>query len=185
LPLIFVFVAAAFIPLARSLGLLFRETEPLTAYTFDILGSLAGTAAFFLIGLFSLPPVVWFGALGLLILSLGHRQNWTMTVPLVIASAAIALFLQRNTYWSPYYKITLTPAQPTGYELDVNSIGHQSMIPWQAKEPFYRRVYELFPGARFQHALILGAGTGSDTATHLRTMCNTSRRSRSIPSFKD
>ncbi|MFN2476079.1 MAG: spermidine synthase, partial [Chthoniobacterales bacterium] len=79
----------------------------------------------------------------------------------------IVLFLQRNTYWSPYYKITLTPAQPSGYNLDVNSIGHQSMIPWQAKEPFYRRVYELFPGNSFQHALILGAGTGSDTATAL------------------
>src|SRR6478672_4529611 len=167
LPLIFVFVAAAFIPLARSLGLLFTKTEPLTAYTFDILGSLAGTAAFFLIGFFSLPPVVWFGALGLLILSLGQKSRVGVTALLVIAAAAIALFLQRNTYWSPYYKITLTPAQPSGYELDVNSIGHQSMIPWQSKEPFYRRVYELFPDAKFQHALILGAGTGSDTATAL------------------
>jgi len=167
LPLIFVFVAAAFIPLARSLGLLFTKTEPLTAYTFDILGSLAGTAAFFLIGFFSLPPVVWFGALGVLVLSLGQRQKWIMTALLVVAAASISFFLQRNSYWSPYYKITLTPAQPTGYELDVNSIGHQSMIPWQAKEPFYRRVYELFPDAKFQHALILGAGTGSDTATAL------------------
>ena len=167
LPLIFVFVAAAFVPLGRSLGLLFTKTEPLTAYTFDILGSLAGTAAFFLIGLFSLPPVVWFGALGLLILSLGERRRWIITASPVVAALAIALFLQRNTYWSPYYKITLTPATPTGYELDVNSIGHQSMIPWQAKEPFYRRVYELFPRAKFQNALILGAGTGSDTATAL------------------
>ena len=167
LPLIFVFVAGAFIPLARSLGLLFTKTEPLTAYTFDILGSLAGTAAFFLIGFFSLPPVTWFGALGLLVLSLGQRRNVAVTALLVIAAAAIALFLERNTYWSPYYKITLTPAQPSGYELDVNSIGHQSMIPWQSKEPFYRRVYELFPDAKFQHALILGAGTGSDTATAL------------------
>jgi len=167
LPLIFVFVAAAFIPLARSLGLLFTKTEPLTAYTFDILGSLAGTAAFFLIGLFSLPPVVWFAALGLLILSSGERRTaLAMAMPLVM-TAMIALYLQRDSYWSPYYKITLTPAQPSGYELDVNSIGHQSMIPWQAKEPFYRRVYELFPGAKFQHALILGAGTGSDTATAL------------------
>lgn len=41
------------------------------------------------------------------------------------------------------------------------------MIPWQAKEPFYRRVYELFPGSTFKHALILGSGTGSDTATAL------------------
>ncbi|HKP04781.1 MAG TPA: hypothetical protein VJU77_15620 [Chthoniobacterales bacterium] len=167
LPLIFVFVAAAFIPLARSLGLLFTKTEPLTAYTFDILGSLAGTAAFFLIGFFSLPPVIWFGALGLLVLLLGQRRNFPLTALLVVAAAAIALFLQRNTYWSPYYKITLTPAQPSGYELDVNSIGHQSMIPWQSKEPFYRRVYELFPDAKFKRALILGAGTGSDTATAL------------------
>ena len=167
LPLIFVFVAAAFVPLARSLGLLFTKTEPLTAYTFDILGSLAGTAAFFFIGLFSLPPVVWFAALGLLVLSLGARRRFAITALPVIAAAAIAFFLQRNSYWSPYYKITLTPAQPSGYELDVNSIGHQSMIPWQSKEPFYRRVYELFPDTKFQHALILGAGTGSDTATAL------------------
>jgi Spermine/spermidine synthase domain len=190
LPLIFTFVAAAFIPLARSLGLLFTKTEPLTAYTFDILGSLAGTAAFFLIGFFSLPPVIWFGALGALILVLdcrasvsdAIRRGWRFTETpykkegnrqlirsalLMIAAAGIALFLQRGTYWSPYYKITLTPAQPIGYELDVNSIGHQSMIPWQSKEPFYRRVYELFPDAKFKHALILGAGTGSDTATAL------------------
>jgi Spermine/spermidine synthase domain len=167
LPLIFTFVAAAFIPLARSLGLLFTKTEPLTAYTFDILGSLAGTAAFFLIGFFSLPPLVWFGALSLLILSLGERRTAMATALPLIVAAAIAFFLQRNSYWSPYYKITLTPAQPSGYELDVNSIGHQSMIPWQSKEPFYRRAYELFPDAKFQHALILGAGTGSDTSTAL------------------
>jgi SAM-dependent methyltransferase len=41
------------------------------------------------------------------------------------------------------------------------------MIPWRNKEPFYRRVYELFPGASFHRALILGAGSGSDTATAL------------------
>ena len=167
LPLIFIFVAAAFIPLARALGSLFTKTAPLTAYTFDILGSLAGTAAFFLICYFSLPPVYWFGALGLLVLALSNRRVLLRTALLVAAAAAIALFLQRGTYWSPYYKVTLTPAQPVGYELDVNSIFHQSMIPWQAKEPFYRRVYELFPETKFQNALILGAGTGSDTATAL------------------
>ncbi|MEY2548245.1 MAG: hypothetical protein QOD64_827, partial [Verrucomicrobiota bacterium] len=112
LPLIFTFVAAAFVPLARSLGELFTKTEPLTAYTFDILGSLAGTAAFFLVGLFSLPPVIWFAALGLLVLSLGQRRTFVATVLPVLAAAGIALFLQRGTYWSPYYKITLTPAQP-------------------------------------------------------------------------
>ncbi len=167
LPLIFTFVAAAFVPLARSLGLLFTQAAPLTAYTYDILGSMAGTAAFFVIGYFALPPIYWFATLGALVLLLGERRTFLRSALCVAGAAAIALFLQRGTHWSPYYKITLTPAQPSGYELDVNSIGHQSMIPWQAKEPFYRRVYELFPGRAFQHALILGAGTGSDTATAL------------------
>jgi SAM-dependent methyltransferase len=167
LPLIFTFVAAAFIPLARSLGILFTQTAPLTAYTYDILGALAGTAAFFIIGYFALPPIYWFAVLGALVLLLSTRDKLMRSALFVVAAAAIALFLQRGTYWSPYYKITLTPAQPSGYNLDVNSIGHQSMIPWQAKEPFYRRVYELFPGASFERALILGAGTGSDTATAL------------------
>ncbi len=167
LPLIFTFVAAAFIPLARTLGSLFTQTAPLTAYTFDILGSLAGTAAFFVIGYFALPPIYWFAVLGLLVLVLSARAAFIRSALFTIAAAGIALFLQRGTYWSPYYKITLTPATPAGYTLDVNSIGHQSMIPWRDKEPFYRRVYELFPGASFEHALILGAGSGSDTATAL------------------
>jgi SAM-dependent methyltransferase len=167
LPLIFTFVAAAFIPLARTLGGLFTETRPLTAYTFDILGSLAGTAAFFVIGYFALPPIYWFAVLGLLVLLLSAKKQLILSGVLMLAAAAIALFLQRASYWSPYYKITLTPAAPAGYNLDVNSIGHQSMIPWRSKEPFYRRVYELFPGSSFEHALILGAGSGSDTATAL------------------
>ena len=172
LPLIFTFVAAAFIPLARLLGQSFTQVPPLTAYTFDILGSLAGTAAFFLIGYFALPPIYWFALLAIIVLVLCTRRTLLRSALFVAAAAAVALFLQQGTHWSPYYKITLTPAPPTGYNLDVNSIGHQSMIPWQAKEPFYRRVYEMFPGSSFKNALILGAGTGSDTATALANGVN-------------
>ena len=74
LPLIFTFVAATFIPLARTLGSLFTQTAPLTAYTFDILGSLAGTGAFFLIGYFALPPIYWFAFLALLVAHLEHKN---------------------------------------------------------------------------------------------------------------
>ena len=113
LPLIFTLVAAAFIPLARSLGLLFTQTAPLTAYTFDILGSLAGTAAFFLISYFALPPIfgLLFWALLVLVLSSRGRfpAQWRFDISRRPRSRC---FLQRDTYWSPYYKITLTPAKP-------------------------------------------------------------------------
>src|SRR5207245_230310 len=65
-------------------------------------------------------------------------------------------------------KILLHPATPSGYIVDVNNAGgHQSMIPWQYKEPFYRLVYQIFPSNSFHHALILGAGSGSDVDTAL------------------
>jgi hypothetical protein len=168
LPIVFGLVAASFIPLARPLGLLFARLRPLTAYTCDILGSLAGIAAFFAVSTFALPPTAWFALLALPLLLLSTRRALVPVAACLLVSLAVAGQLQRGAYWSPYYKIGLHPAEPRGYIVDVNNAGgHQAMIPWQDKEPFYRRLYELFPGPSFRRALILGAGSGSDVSTAL------------------
>ncbi len=168
LPIIFGIVTLCFIPLSRMFGQLFTQVKPLTAYTFDIIGSLAGIACFYTISYFALPPLLWFIVLAVLILLLSSRKAVAATGAVLLASMVVVWQLEIGTYWSPYYKIILHPAVPSGYIVDVNNAGgHQSMIPWQYKEPFYRRVYELFPGRSFHHALILGAGSGSDTATAL------------------
>jgi hypothetical protein len=168
LPLIFGMVTLCFIPLSRTFGQLFTQVKPLTAYTFDIIGSLTGIACFFIISYLALPPILWFIVLAASILLLSSRTVLAATAALFLASMVIVWQLQIGTYWSPYYKIILHPAIPSGYIVDVNNAGgHQSMIPWQYKEPFYRRVYQIFPGSSFHHALILGAGSGSDTATAL------------------
>jgi hypothetical protein len=167
LPIIFGLVAACFIPLSRSFGLLFTRLQPLTSYTFDIIGSLVGIACFSLISYFVLPPLVWFILLALLLLLLSSRRKVVFTAITFLISLIIVTLLQVGAYWSPYYKILLTPANVGGYYLDVNNTGHQAMVPWQYKEPFYRKVYQLFKGNTFQHALILGAGSGSDTSTAL------------------
>ncbi len=168
LPIIFGLVTACFIPLSRSFGQLFTRVQPLTSYTFDIIGSLAGIACFSVIAYFALPPLVWFVLLTLLILVLSSRQTVLFVAVAFAASLFIVAQMQFGAYWSPYYKILLQPAKVGGYYLDVNNAGgHQAMIPWQYKEPFYRRVYELFPGNSFHHALILGAGSGSDASTAL------------------
>ena len=168
LPIIFGMVTICFIPLGRSFGRLFTEVKPLTAYTFDIIGSLVGIASFSVMSYFSLPPVIWFAVLALPLLLLSAKWTILATAVILLASIAVAWQMQLGAFWSPYYKILLHPAVPSGYIVDVNNAGgHQSMIPWQYKEPFYRRLYELFPGKSFHHALILGAGSGSDTATAL------------------
>ncbi|HYT35984.1 MAG TPA: hypothetical protein VEL49_02310 [Ktedonobacteraceae bacterium] len=163
LPLIFGMIAACFIPLGRSLGQLFSRVNPLSAYTFDIIGSLIGIACFSIIALLSLPPLVWFALLSVPIMLLSSRKTIAFIAVTFFVSVIITWRLGRGAYWSPYYKIVLYPTQPAGYIVDVNNAGgHQAMIPWQNKEPFYKLVYKLFPGNTFHHALILGAGTGSD-----------------------
>ncbi|HEV2582362.1 MAG TPA: hypothetical protein VGT44_16015, partial [Ktedonobacteraceae bacterium] len=168
LPIIFGLVTACFIPLSRAFGQLFTRVKPLTAYTFDIIGSLLGIAIFTAMAFFVLPPLVWFGILTLLILLLSSKRTVLASAAALFASLVIVGQLQIGAYWSPYYKILLHPALPDGYIVDVNNAGgHQTMQSWQYKEPFYRLVYELFPGSSFHHALILGAGSGSDVAVAL------------------
>src|SRR2546421_1788086 len=164
LPIIFGMVVLCFIPLSRSFGQLFTQVKPLTAYTYDIIGSLAGIASFATMSYFSLPPLVWFSVLGLAVLLLSAKR----TVLFAAAVMGVCLLevgqLQAGAYWSPYYKILLHPAVPNGYIVDVNNAGgHQTMTDWHYKEPFYQLVYKTF-GKTFHHALIIGAGSGSDVA---------------------
>src|ERR1700694_4131658 len=167
LPIIFGMVTLCFIPLSRAFGKLFSELPPLTAYTYDIIGSLAGIAAFSAMSYFSLPPLAWLLILSALVLLLSAKRT-VLFVAVVLAATLIEVGrLQVGAYWSPYYKIILTPAVPSGYIVDVNGTGHQAMVPWQYKEPFYKEAYSIFGSGSFHHALILGAGTGSDTALAL------------------
>jgi len=164
LPLIFGMVTLCFIPLARAFGQLFAEVKPLTAYTYDIVGSLCGIASFSLMSYFSLPPLVWFSVLTVLLLLLSARRTVLFSAVVLGAVLIEVTRMQAGAYWSPYYKILLHPAYPDGYIVDVNNAGgHQSMTSWQYKEPFYQAVYKIF-GKTFHHALIIGAGSGSDTA---------------------
>jgi hypothetical protein len=156
----------------RPLGLLLAQiTPPLKAYALDIAGSLAGIAAFFLLSWFEQPPVVWFvGLLVVVLLLSGPRwvDRLAMLLP-VAAAAAIAWNIGFSYWWSPYYKIGLTPTDDGhGYSLNVNESGHQAMLPSNEKEPFYRAPYELMGKNAFKHALIIGAGSGSDTAIALQ-----------------
>ena len=172
LPAAFLLVSLVFVCIGRPLGILLSEvTPPLRAYAFDIGGSLAGIAAFFLLSWFEQQPAVWF--IGLLIITLLLiGPTWFdrafMVVPLLIA-AAIAWNIGHGYWWSPYYKIGLTQSDNKhGWELNVNESGHQAMMPSDEKEPFYRAPYDLFGSGQFQHVLIIGAGSGSDSAIGLK-----------------
>src|SRR5437762_1920541 len=172
LPAAFLLVSLLFVCIGRPLGVLLAQvTPPLRAYAVDIGGSLAGIAAFFLLSLTGQPPLVWFGglcALVLVLVPLRVRDLLLACLPLA-AALYVANAIGAGFWWSPYYKIGLTPIEdhPDSYVLTVNNVGHQTLLTVDAREPFYRVPYELFGENAFQRALIIGAGSGSDTAVAL------------------
>jgi len=173
LPLVFVLVVAVMAALALPLGSLLRSMPPLRAYALDIAGSIGGIALFTVLSVLSSQPPIWFGVLALLLtgLALGHRVTRFSAVNagFVIATCALAIGATASgDLWSPYYRITVQRPAGSDTTISVNGIPHQAMHAVQlgpaATEPFYDQIYEWFPGRRFAHALVVGAGSGTDTA---------------------
>jgi spermine/spermidine synthase len=170
LPLLFVGVAALFVTAGQRMACELAATRPpLRAYVINLLGSLAGVAAFALVSWLELPPVVWFGvaAAAALPLMLNQRNAAAVAGAVgLVASLAMVYGIQEGSLWSPYYRITVFQDRDDTV-VEVNHIFHQSMAPVAHKEYFYQWPYAVF-GDTFDNVLILGAGTGTDVAAALR-----------------
>src|SRR5882672_9439193 len=169
LPLLFTSVAALFVTVAHRMGHELTGHPPLRAYVINLLGSLAGVAAFALVSWLELPPLVWFAVASAAALPFvweGRRLIAIGNIALLIASLAVVYRMQGGSLWSPYYRITvLQDGDDTVVE--VNHIFHQSMAPVAHKEYFYQWPYAVF-GDTFDEVLILGAGSGTDVAAALQ-----------------
>ncbi|MBI3980263.1 MAG: spermidine synthase [Chloroflexi bacterium] len=175
-PLFFLFVVGLFVLLAQEMGRLFRRLPPLQAYAYDIGGSLLGIAAFAGNSVLGTTPPVWFGVLALALLLLRpwpagapRARAWAAANAVLLAAAVgIAALLAGGTSWSPYYKIVVDRTHDGQWEINVNNVGMQWMDDVDRREPFYHVPYWLFGDGSFRHALIIGAGSGTDTAAALR-----------------
>jgi hypothetical protein len=146
---------------------------PLDAYRLDILGSLAGIAAFSLLSFAQLPPVVW-GVIAAAVLGglLGRKIRWWQVAALVVVVGLLGNeSLIPNQYWSPYYKIVTRPnASNHSLGVTVNNLPHQTAFPvsvLRRGEPFYFFPYRHIDRAALHNVLLIGAGTGNDVAVAL------------------
>jgi SAM-dependent methyltransferase len=181
-----VLVTAVMTSLALPLGPLLRSMPPLRAYSFDIAGSMAGIAIFTVLSAAGGQPIVWFGlvTLAILLLALGSGVTpWSVVggaamcaVLAIVAVQAVA----SGDIWSPYYRVTLTDADSNrmlapgvlhgpARGLFVNGIPHHAI---QGHEEalagdLHGQIYRWFPDRTFDRVLIIGAGTGTDTALAL------------------
>jgi hypothetical protein len=178
--LIFAFVSLLFIPLSQEMGLLFRRFKPLSAYSLNVGGSLAGICAFTAMSYLSLGPVWWFGTFYLLLFAFKalHEPSSTFTINFWIFLPVTLMCLTYGleevaapneldvpsvpqVYWSPYYRI-----DKIGDIITVNKIGHQTIrVPPQMETVQYPPRYLI--NRTFDDVLIIGSGTGTDTALAL------------------
>jgi SAM-dependent methyltransferase len=183
LPLVIVLVTAVMASLSLPLGPLLRSMPPLRAYAIDISGSMVGIAAFAVVSLLGLGPTIWFALVGvaLLLLALGSGPTAWSAVGgasmVIVVLVAGGVGLASGDTWSPYYRITafgadfgLASTDPrTGQQpkyLWVDGIPHQTILTAAeaAASPLHRQIYRWYPDRTFSNVLIIGAGSGSDTA---------------------
>jgi len=186
LPLLIVLVTALMASLAMPLGPLLRSMPPLRAYAIDIGGSMLGIAAFTVLAYLGTGPTAWFVVTGalLLLLALGAGPTpWSAVggvAMILVIGASAAVAGASGDAWSPYYRISAygpdlgrASTDPTDgkppYFLSVDGIPHQQV--WDskqaAKSDLHRQAYAWFPDRVYDRVLIIGAGSGTDTALAL------------------
>jgi SAM-dependent methyltransferase len=106
---IFVSNATVFIPLGQRIGSLFEALLPLSAYSWDLGGSLAGTLCFGLFSLKYFSPTLGMGFVAVAMILLLPRGQWLRAIPLLALSMAGVYFsVTPSAIWSPYYCIIVS-----------------------------------------------------------------------------
>jgi SAM-dependent methyltransferase len=182
LPIIFVAVAVVLAGPAELVGRCFAELPRLTAYRFDLIGSLVGIVSFTALSFLGAPPI-WWGAivtLGFLGLLVPQRKTTAaalsgalvLTPMLIMLGVLFHESTRPENSWSPYYKVQTKDSEFQGVPLltiTVNGVPHQQAIPAASRlqwEPQYGMPYERAK-ATPDNVLIIGAGSGTDVAIAL------------------
>ncbi len=188
----FVLIALIFVGLGQVMGRrLDMVPNRVLAYTTNILGSIAGIAVFSVISFLWLSPFWWFliGLGGVCFFQRGKTKRriirW-VCAGLAIAAAGLSgwetginlldrfiatqtgrEFRPREIRWSPYYRVIYSRSERGIY---VNQIGHQGMTAVPPNGLAYALPYLLSQATErpaIRDILIIGAGSGNDTAAAL------------------
>ncbi len=184
LAVVFLLTALAFLPVGQLCGKLMERKSQLSAYGWNLLGSLLGVLLMFLVSFLWTPPVIWFGICSLLILFFVVRSPQSL-----VASASFATLVVIILAWpvNPYWNRVYSP-----YQLLEIGTGENGLMTIRAAGTYYQRVYNLSvqatqasrDPAQLQtknyyelpyrllaqpgDVAIVGAGSGNDVAAALR-----------------
>jgi hypothetical protein len=109
LALIFAVNALLFVPLGQRMGVLFEALPRLSAYGWDLAGSLCGTLCFGLFSLLHFSPFAGLAGVMVVYLVLSSGRRWWFDLP-VLAAVLVMVFRSSDpaAIWSPYHYITVS-----------------------------------------------------------------------------
>ena len=179
----FMLCACICYPVGQLCGKLLQSADALKAYGLNLVGSIVGVMVLFVMSLFWLPPVVWFTAVGGILLYFVLARD--SRLPLGVASFCLLLAVlswpvqpEIQRIYSPY-QLLERMAKPDGlmnllsggayyqkvFNLAETNRGHEP------DEDRYVRAYYEFPfnfKKTPERVAIVGAGSGNDVAAALR-----------------
>jgi hypothetical protein len=112
---IFASNALVFVPLGQRMGVLFNSLPRLSAYAWDLAGSLFGTLCFGLFSLMHFSPILGMAAVMTVYLLISARGRWVLSLPVFGAILAVVfLNSDRAAIWSPYQYLTISRIETPG-----------------------------------------------------------------------
>jgi hypothetical protein len=174
LSVVFLLTVGVMAGLGQGTARLFVQFRPLSAYRYDILGSLAGIAAFTGLSFLDQPPATWgcIACVGLLILIAPRIRWWQILAVAAVATLLVLESVNPAQEWSPYNKLAYHQTHgPTGaLYVSANNIPYQaarSLAVMHEQKAFYFYPYRHIAKAALGNVLIIGSGTGNDAAVAL------------------
>ncbi len=188
---IFALIAMVMIPLGQLVAWsLENSKQGITAYSVNVLASLAGILLYTALCFFYQPPGTWFAVGAVLMLLLMWKAptlRWTAFTGVAVCALLVSVPPGGNALvlWSPYQKLTIQPIEDnfeiTSYEIHTNDNWFQAMFnlspQFVASHEYLFRDYPIewnaynIPYHFYNNpptVLVLGSGSGNDVAAALR-----------------
>ncbi|MDP2905698.1 MAG: class I SAM-dependent methyltransferase [Candidatus Omnitrophota bacterium] len=181
---LFCFISLLFVPLGQQLGINLKSFPPLTAYSLNILGGIAGVAVFSYVSFLEIKPFCWFiiGLCAALWFVMRPVKTLLLNIGICFLIIYAVSLVDPASYWSPYQKIDIEPIlysrsdKPRDFCISINNTQLQFALDLSEghviKAPYlkhYKAIYE-FPYTLFkpENILVLGAGSGNDVSAAIR-----------------
>jgi spermidine synthase len=179
----FILCACICYPVGQLCGKLLHSSNSLNAYGLNLMGSILGVVGLFVMSLYWLPPVIWFGAMGgiMLLFVLSHDDF----LPVGIASFCVLLAIlawpvqpETQRIYSPYQLLERTAKSDGLMQILSGGTYYQKVYNFadskrglESGADRYVRAYYEFPynfNKTPERVAIVGSGSGNDVATALR-----------------